>query len=223
MKLVRESLEGSQSHQAVNCGYTSYGTWHQESLCRWGSAVHEFPFRHILIHRKNDIYCNRLFCFCYHFVPYAALAHLRCRFFLIRLVGGGVLLGPLGTVATDRPIVACPGWLWWLRIWWNEDWQGKPKYLDIYSVTGDVTSQLVFELRQEHKVTLWNWALPQNLPVVQSHTQNPLTQLFTLFTHAWFPSHGNSMTSISMITWLILSAESLEYRKMGKVQKKKNQ
>jgi hypothetical protein len=22
----------------------------------------------------------------------------------------------------------CPGWLWWLRIWWNEDWQGKPKY-----------------------------------------------------------------------------------------------
>jgi hypothetical protein len=22
----------------------------------------------------------------------------------------------------------CPGWLWWWRIWWNEDWQGKPKY-----------------------------------------------------------------------------------------------
>jgi hypothetical protein len=21
-----------------------------------------------------------------------------------------------------------PGWLWWWRIWWNEDWQGKPKY-----------------------------------------------------------------------------------------------
>jgi hypothetical protein len=21
----------------------------------------------------------------------------------------------------------CPGWLWW-RIWWNKDWQGKPKY-----------------------------------------------------------------------------------------------
>jgi hypothetical protein len=22
----------------------------------------------------------------------------------------------------------CPWWLWWCRIWWNEDWQGKPKY-----------------------------------------------------------------------------------------------
>jgi hypothetical protein len=38
-----------------------------------------------------------------------------------------VQLGPLGSAATDWPIVACPGWLWW-RIWWNEDWQGKPKY-----------------------------------------------------------------------------------------------
>jgi hypothetical protein len=28
---------------------------------------------------------------------------------LIRLVGGGVQLGPLGTAATDWPIVACPG------------------------------------------------------------------------------------------------------------------
>jgi hypothetical protein len=30
-------------------------------------------------------------------------------FFLIRLVAGGVQLGPLGTAATDWPIVACPG------------------------------------------------------------------------------------------------------------------
>jgi hypothetical protein len=28
---------------------------------------------------------------------------------LFRLVGGGVQLGPLGTAATDWPIVACPG------------------------------------------------------------------------------------------------------------------
>jgi hypothetical protein len=45
-----------------------------------------------------------------------------------RLLGGGVQLGPLGTAATDWPIVGCPEWLWWWRIWWNEDWQGKPKY-----------------------------------------------------------------------------------------------
>jgi hypothetical protein len=30
-------------------------------------------------------------------------------FFLIILVGAGVQLGPLGTAATDWPIVACPG------------------------------------------------------------------------------------------------------------------
>jgi hypothetical protein len=29
-------------------------------------------------------------------------------FFLIRLVGGGVELGPLGTAVTDLHIVACP-------------------------------------------------------------------------------------------------------------------
>jgi hypothetical protein len=50
------------------------------------------------------------------------------HFFLICLVGGGVQLGPLDTAASDWPIVAYPGWLWWWRIWWNEDWQGKPKY-----------------------------------------------------------------------------------------------
>jgi hypothetical protein len=38
-------------------------------------------------------------------------------------VGGGVQMGPLVTSATE-----CPGWLWLWRIWWNEDWQGKPKY-----------------------------------------------------------------------------------------------
>jgi hypothetical protein len=44
-------------------------------------------------------------------------------FFLIRLVGGVVQLGPLGTAATDWPCT-CPGWLWWSS-WWNEDWQGN--------------------------------------------------------------------------------------------------
>jgi hypothetical protein len=31
------------------------------------------------------------------------------NFFLIRLLGGGVQLGPLGTAATDWPIVPAPG------------------------------------------------------------------------------------------------------------------
>jgi hypothetical protein len=32
-------------------------------------------------------------------------------------------LGPLCTSA----YCTCPEWLWGWRIWWNEDWQGKPK------------------------------------------------------------------------------------------------
>jgi hypothetical protein len=32
----------------------------------------------------------------------------RCRYFLIGIVGGGVQLGPLGTAATNRPIVPAP-------------------------------------------------------------------------------------------------------------------
>jgi hypothetical protein len=47
------------------------------------------------------------------------------RFFLIRSVGGGVQLGPLGTEATDWPIVACPGWLWWWSIWWMKIGKGN--------------------------------------------------------------------------------------------------
>jgi hypothetical protein len=42
------------------------------------------------------------------------------QFFLIRIVWGGVQAGSTRHV--------CPGWLWWWRIWWSEDWQGKPKY-----------------------------------------------------------------------------------------------
>jgi hypothetical protein len=43
-------------------------------------------------------------------------------------VGAGVQLGPLGKSATEWPLFPAPGWLWWWRIWWNEGWQGKPKY-----------------------------------------------------------------------------------------------
>jgi hypothetical protein len=37
-------------------------------------------------------------------------------------------LGPLGTSATEWPIVPAPGWLWWWSIWLNEVWQGRTKY-----------------------------------------------------------------------------------------------
>jgi hypothetical protein len=37
-------------------------------------------------------------------------------------------LGPLGTSAIYWPIVPAPGDCEDGEIWWNEDWQGKPKY-----------------------------------------------------------------------------------------------
>jgi hypothetical protein len=39
------------------------------------------------------------------------------------------ILGPLGTSATEWPIVPAPGDCDDDgEFWWNEDWQGKPKY-----------------------------------------------------------------------------------------------
>jgi hypothetical protein len=42
----------------------------------------------------------------------------------------GVRLRPLGTSATVWPIVPAPDdrWWWVWNSWWNENWQGKPKY-----------------------------------------------------------------------------------------------
>jgi hypothetical protein len=37
-------------------------------------------------------------------------------------------LGPLGTSATEWPIVPAPGDYVDGEFWWNEDWQGKHKY-----------------------------------------------------------------------------------------------
>jgi hypothetical protein len=36
-------------------------------------------------------------------------------------------MGPLGTSATEWPIVPAPGDYDDVEFWWNEDWQGKPK------------------------------------------------------------------------------------------------
>jgi hypothetical protein len=39
-----------------------------------------------------------------------------------------VRLSPLGTSATNGPIVPAPDDRWVWSIWWNENWQGKQKY-----------------------------------------------------------------------------------------------
>jgi hypothetical protein len=43
-------------------------------------------------------------------------------------VGVGVKTGSTRHVGHWMAYCTCPGCLWWWRIWWNEDWQGKPKY-----------------------------------------------------------------------------------------------
>jgi hypothetical protein len=50
------------------------------------------------------------------------------NFFLIRVVGGGDQGGSTQHDGHWMAYCTCPGWLWWWRIWWNEDLQGKPKY-----------------------------------------------------------------------------------------------
>jgi hypothetical protein len=52
----------------------------------------------------------------------------RCRYFFNSHSGRW---SPSGCTRQDGHWMAyctCPRWLWWWRIWWNEDWQGKPKY-----------------------------------------------------------------------------------------------
>jgi hypothetical protein len=61
-------------------------------------------------------------------VKHEASMRIMSNFFLIRIAGGGVQAGSTRHVGHWMAYCTCPGWLWWWRIWWNEDWQGKPKY-----------------------------------------------------------------------------------------------
>jgi hypothetical protein len=44
------------------------------------------------------------------------------------IVWGGVQAGSTRHVGHWMTYCTCPGWLWWGRNLWNENWQGKPKY-----------------------------------------------------------------------------------------------
>jgi hypothetical protein len=53
---------------------------------------------------------------------------LRSNFFFNSHSGGW---SPSWVHSARRPLnglLYLPRWLWWWRIWWNEDWRGKPKY-----------------------------------------------------------------------------------------------
>jgi hypothetical protein len=62
---------------------------------------------------------------CVHQFSVASELRLRLIRFFFNSNGGG--WSPNWVHSARRPLT-CPGWLWWWRIWWNEDWQGKPKY-----------------------------------------------------------------------------------------------
>jgi hypothetical protein len=53
-------------------------------------------FNDVLVEQTVFIFMRRL------------VQHIFLFFILIRLVGGGVQLGTIGTAVTDWPIVACP-------------------------------------------------------------------------------------------------------------------
>jgi hypothetical protein len=56
------------------------------------------------------------------------LSHIHCS---LPIVGGGVQTGSTRHRGHLLSYCACPGWLWgWRIIRWNENWQGKPKYLE---------------------------------------------------------------------------------------------
>jgi hypothetical protein len=70
----------------------------------------------------------------------------------------------------------CPGWLWWWRIWWNKDWQGKPKYSEktCPSATLSTTSPTCHARARtrtaevgSQRLTAWAMARPLTISLTQ--------------------------------------------------------
>jgi hypothetical protein len=63
----------------------------------------------------------------FHFSPNNSFfIKIICEYYQVSW--GGVRLSSLGTSATNWPIVPASDDKWVCSIWWNENWQGKPKY-----------------------------------------------------------------------------------------------
>jgi hypothetical protein len=61
-----------------------------------------------------------------YYLPSVTQFYRVCRRLIITItIISGVRLNPLGTAATTGPD---DRWWWLWSNWWNEDWQGKPKY-----------------------------------------------------------------------------------------------
>jgi hypothetical protein len=107
--------------------------------------------------------------------------------------GGGVQTGSTRHVGHWMAYWTCPGWLWWWRIWWNENWQGKPKYSENTCPSATLsTTNPTWQIRAaavgSQRLTAWA------INVVQSVKQrfacsilptNSRTTLFTVISKRW--------------------------------------
>jgi hypothetical protein len=67
--------------------------------------------------------------YCFHRILLCSINSIIDEFFfLIRIVVGGVQTGSIRHDGHWMAYCTCPGWLRSWRIWWNKDWQWKPKY-----------------------------------------------------------------------------------------------
>jgi hypothetical protein len=55
-------------------------------------------------------------------------SHIMDWLFFNSISGRWIPTGSTWHVGHQLAYCTFPGWLWGWRIWWNDDWQGKPKY-----------------------------------------------------------------------------------------------
>jgi hypothetical protein len=100
-------------------GLDAVENWKISCFCRESNPGHptRSPFLYRLSYPGSYLHVNFTFYF-----------STLIFFFKFACGGGGVQAGSTRHVGHWMAYCTCPGWLWWWRNWWNEDWQGKPKY-----------------------------------------------------------------------------------------------
>jgi hypothetical protein len=104
---------------------------------------------------------------------------------------GGVRLSPLGTSATNWPIVPAKDDRWWW-MWssrWNKNWQGKLKYSDKTYPSATLSTTIPHDLTWartraasvgSRRLTAWAMARPHRFPLLWGMMKNILEELVTL-------------------------------------------
>jgi hypothetical protein len=125
-------------------------------------------------------------------------------FFLIGIVGGGVQLGPLGTAATNRPIVAAPGDYDDVEIGGMIDrgnWstRSKPAPVTLFPPQTPHAGRTRTRVTAvgSYRLTAWATGRP--------HQQEKFAMKFLKFTHwfswAWFVAYFSTSFSTSILVW----------------------